>query len=84
MAENFEVKVGQVWADNDPRTTGRRFEIVEVGDGWAKGKVLSVERNVSKKMVGRTTREIALRRFRPTATGYRLVSNPDTGTAVAS
>jgi hypothetical protein len=80
----IEIVPGQVWADADPRSAGRRIEITEVGDGWAKGRILSVERNVSAKMVGRTTRKIALRRFKLNNRGYRLVSNPATGTSSAS
>jgi hypothetical protein len=83
MAE-FEVAVGQVWADADPRAAGRRFEIVEVADGYVRGKILSVERNVSQKKVGTMTRKMASNRFRSSSRGYRLVSNPATGTAVAS
>lgn len=80
----FEVQVGQVWADADPRSAGRTFEIVEVADGYARGKILSVERNVSAKMVGRTTRKMAVNRFAPANRGYKLVSNPATGTSAAS
>lgn len=84
MAEQFEVQVGQVWKDADPRAAGRTFQIVSVADGYARGKILTVERNVSEKMIGRTTRAIAVNRFRPANRGYRLVANPDTKTAVAS
>jgi hypothetical protein len=54
-----------------------------VGDGWARGEIISVERNVSQKVVGRTTRKISFKRFRPHNRGYRLMANPDTGTSVA-
>lgn len=84
MAEEFQVAVGQVWKDADPRAAGRTFEIVSVTDGYVRGKILSVERNVSEKMIGRTTRKMAVNRFRPANRGYRLVRNPETGTAVAS
>lgn len=80
----MEVALGQVWADSDPRSAGRRIEIIEIGDGWAKGRIVAVERNVSANVVGRTTRKIALRRFRPNNRGYRLVSDPATGTQAVS
>lgn len=72
------VAIGQVWADADPRSAGRRIEITEIGDSWAKGRILATERNVSDAMVGRTTRKISLKRFRAHHRGYRLVSSPDT------
>jgi hypothetical protein len=84
MTESIEVRVGQIWADNDPRSSGRRFRIIEVGDGWARGEILSVQRNVSQHLVGRQTRQLNLNRFRAVRRGYRLVENPVTGTTVSS
>jgi hypothetical protein len=82
MSEGVQVSVGQIWADADPRSAGRKIRITEVGDGWARGEIISVERNVSQKVVGRTTRKISFKRFRPHNRGYRLMANPDTGTSV--
>lgn len=56
----------QIWEDNDPRQTGARRRIKIIG---IKGVKVVVE-NVK---TGRIT-EISLTRFRPTATGYKLVS----------
>lgn len=57
------VKVGQVWADNDKRSRGRRVTVLEVGDEKA-----LVTTGVTKTW-------IRLTRFRPNSTGYRLVSD---------
>lgn len=84
MVDSIEVIPGQVWADADPRSAGRRIVITEIGNGWARGRVLSVERNVSEKQVGRTTRKIALTRFKPHNRGYRLVSTPDIGSSATA
>lgn len=82
---SIAIVIGQVWEDDDPRSQGRRIEIIEVDapGGRARGRVLSVGRNVSESQVGRRTRWISFRRFRPGNRGYRLVENPATGTRVA-
>ncbi|WP_280465636.1 hypothetical protein [Nocardia brasiliensis] len=59
------VKPGQVWADNDPRSTGRLVTILEVGETHATVKSTTLKR-VTK---------IRLDRFKPTRTGYRLVTD---------
>ena len=77
-----EVRVGQVWADNDKRHPGRYVQIAElpsqlyysVGDGYRVAVCRLVVRRSDGawEPTGRVTR-IRLDRFRPTATGYRLV-----------
>lgn len=65
-----QVKVGQVWEDNDSRLGAgahrRSFKVLEIiGE-----RALVVTLNgVSRKT------KIKLDRFRPTATGYRLVQD---------
>ncbi len=62
------VEVGQVWADNDWRSTGRTVMVMEVqGD-----KAICAVAWPGHKVRKRTT--IALRRFRPSSTGYRLLA----------
>lgn len=67
--DKIEVKVGQVWEDWDIRTRDsgprRRLKILEIKDGRA--TVQHPSGNGSKT-------KIRLDRFRPTATGYKLVS----------
>jgi len=65
-----EVRVGQIWADNDKRSRGRKVRVVEVGETHA-----TVEEVVTG-WTGRPPRRTRIRldRFRPTSTGYRLVS----------
>jgi hypothetical protein len=60
-----EVRPGQVWADNDWRAHGRTVLVLAVDETHA-----TVQ---SPSGRGRKTR-IRLDRFRPTSTGYRLVS----------
>jgi hypothetical protein len=82
MSEGVQVAVGQIWEDDDPRSSGRRIEITEVEEGRVRGRVIKVARNVSEEQVGRRTRWISVKRFRPGNRGYRLVENPATGTRV--
>lgn len=69
-----EVKVGQVWADNDARARGRTLEVLEVGENHAVCKVLTPARFANVSTTGRTVR-IMLRRFKPNSTGYRLLED---------
>ncbi|MGW4467489.1 DUF6354 family protein [Micromonospora sp. NPDC004704] len=64
------VAVGQVWADNDRRSAGRKVRIIHVTESHA------VVGPADPKARGRATR-IRLDRFRPTTTGYRLLTNAD-------
>lgn len=61
-----DIRVGQVWKDNDKRSAGRRVRVVEVNFTHA------VVQDPSGR--GRRT-EIRLDRFKPTSTGYRLVED---------
>lgn len=68
--DTVEVKVGQVWEDNDPRqkkegVAVRRIKVLEIVDGKALCQHPSG--------LGRKTK-IRLDRFRPTASGYKLIS----------
>lgn len=68
--EKIEVKVGQTWEDNDPRSKAqgilpRRIKVLEISDGKALCQHPSG--------LGRKTK-IRLDRFRPTASGYKFVS----------
>jgi len=80
------VRPGQVWADNDKRTSsdprGQRYIYVHsVGhDGRA-----TCEAWYGDECGNSRTVRIRLDRFRPTATGYRLVTDvPATDTAEES
>lgn len=78
MAISNAVQVGQMWADNDSRAKGRTIQIRKIEppiaickivtnrDGWDK------ETWKTKSMVGREVK-IKLRRFTPTASGYKLL-----------
>jgi hypothetical protein len=77
------VKVGQVWADNDWRNEGRTLRVESVDETHATCTVLTnstaaqerLDRGQSWDIDTRgKSRRILLRRFRPTSTGYRLVS----------
>jgi hypothetical protein len=77
MPKNTEpptVRVNSVWADNDKRCEGRRVRVVEIDATHA--TVVPVD---IRARYARRTR-IRLDRFRPTSTGYRLVSDaPEEG-----
>lgn len=77
----IEVKPGQVWADNDWRSAGRTLEVEEVWQAkyskhrYATCKVLTARDGANASSVGKRVR-IRLDRFKPTSTGYRLVTEP--------
>lgn len=74
MSDTAPVEIGQVWEDTDWRMHGRRIriEIINKNRGVALVRVVSNGESMSRS-VGRTTR-IRLDRFKPTSTGYRLVT----------
>lgn len=75
MGERPEVRPGQVWADNDPRSAGRTLQVVAVGKNSARCVVLTPVTGGATG-AGRTTM-IALDRFRPVSNGYRLIRDVD-------
>ena len=86
-----EVRVGQVWADNDVRSEGRTLRVVSIVGDKARCEVVTNSHGVQRRLDnpaldwyqprdrrGQNT-SIALRRFKPTKTGYRLVKDVDGG-----
>lgn len=71
-ADEVGVFIDQVWADNDPRSEGRRLKIVAFDGGDPTTHVLA------ERMDKRSQRQfcIAIRRLRPNSTGYYYVSGP--------
>jgi hypothetical protein len=67
MKDLPDVKLGQVWADNDKRAKGRRVLVVGLDATHATC-------SNHPQDFGRRYR-IRLDRFRPTSTGYRLESD---------
>lgn len=72
------LRVGQVWADNDPRVREfhgkeRHLKIVDV---YPNGALCEVVQHGNEKQIGRRT-VILAKRFRPTKTGYRLLQDSD-------
>jgi len=90
MAEPIQVRAGQVWADNDKRARGRELVVLRVERsrrkvGWARDDLGPYEDVAvcrvtaspgSPARIGRVY-AIAVRRMKPTSTGYRLVREPD-------
>jgi hypothetical protein len=64
-----QVRPGQVWADNDKRAEGRTLRVDAVFGATARLYGNSDRRG---KRV-----QVAVRRMRPTSSGYRLVSEPE-------
>jgi hypothetical protein len=75
MSNESKVRPGQVWADMDSRSSGRTVRVVEVDATHAVVETASNGPRVYARL-GRRYR-IRLDRFRPTGTGYRLVSEED-------
>jgi hypothetical protein len=87
--EPIPVRVGQVWADNDKRSTGRHVRVVEVREKHAvvelvaqRGRAWSGLRSgeAQRAKPGRRTM-IRLERFKPNSTGYRLIEDASDGAA---
>lgn len=81
MKTQQQVVPGQIWADNDKRVEGRQIRVDSIDGRFANCTVTQdaapnpktrVERPAGHTNVGKTTR-IALERFKPTSTGYRLI-----------
>lgn len=76
------VRPGQVWADNNRRAKGRTLRVERVTGGLVRCRVLT-NADTIQKLLDRgapnvrdqrgETISVALVRFRPTATGFRLV-----------
>ena len=70
-----DVKPGQVWADDDPRSAGRTLRVERIDGAKAICTILTnttgfdVATPWQRDMRGKTTR-ISLARFKPTSTGY--------------
>lgn len=85
MSNEQIVKPGQVWADNDKRMVGRTLRVDAItssvfttGDGLEADVPYAVCTVLTNRdgHRGKPGRQVAIRlaRFRPTANGYRLVS----------
>jgi hypothetical protein len=84
-----QVRPGQVWADNDKRAEGRTLRVDAVFGATALCTVLTNSNNVQRTLDTGTARlygnsdrrgkrvQVAVRRMRPTSSGYRLVSEPE-------
>lgn len=74
MGEKPDVRPGQIWADNDPRSKGRTLRVIAVGRNSARCTVLTAAEDGPANTVGKT-RMISLDRFRPVSNGYRLIED---------
>lgn len=75
MAE--QVEVGQVWADNDWRSEGRRVKVIAIEGTHAIVELVAVGRGQFVGSIGRRSR-IRLDRMKPNSTGYRLTTEETT------
>lgn len=71
-----DVRPGQIWANNDKRSAGRKVRIVAIDEQPDPRKPGSTGYAVVEQVTGRRTR-IRLDRFRPTTTGYRLIQDTE-------
>jgi hypothetical protein len=67
--QSVKVESGQIWADCDKRSEGRKVRVVACTVGYAYVLPASVGHG--------TATRIQLDRMRPTPNGYRLVTNAD-------
>lgn len=68
------IRPGQIWADKDPRMTGRTFRVVSISQDRVLVKTLTVGRDSIGRSVGKTT-IISRGRLRPTSRGYDLIKD---------
>lgn len=71
------VRVGQIWQDCDRRSPGRYLRVIDLDAGRAVVRQIAynpVDR-IAAELPGCRPTRIRLDRFRPTATGYRLVED---------
>lgn len=76
-SETPDVRPGQVWADNDPRLRAEkavRHVTVQEVVTELQGTRLAIPYAIVRSESGRRS-TIRLSRFRPTSSGYRLVSD---------
>ncbi len=72
---DIEVKVGQVWADNDKRSAGRHVKVIGIEPVYKQAVVRPAAPD--GRLIGARVTRIRLTRFRPTSNGYRLVKDVD-------
>jgi hypothetical protein len=72
-----DVRVGQVWQDNDPRENGRYLRIIDVDASRATVRRVAYNETdgIAADLPGVRATRIRLDRFRPTSAGYRLVQD---------
>lgn len=63
-----DVRVGDVWRDNDPRQqqAERELHVLELLPDGARCRVFKAGKDMNRVV------NVALRRFKPTSSGYRL------------
>lgn len=88
-----DVRPGQIWTDNDPRSTGRTIRVERIFRDQALCTILTNGDGVQRRLDrgdslvrdrrGKQT-SISLVRFCPTSTGYRLVADAPQDTTEGS
>lgn len=68
------IRPQQVWEDADPRSKGRTIRVNSIDGRYAQCEVLTGNGGIKPK---RKSARILLDRLHPTATGYRLIENPE-------
>lgn len=81
MKELPDVRPGQVWADNDWRSKGREITVLKVTDrGGGPYALVEVTKEADSSVMRPAKKRqtlIAVRRFVPNSTGYRLIQDAD-------
>lgn len=67
-----EIRVGQTWADNDPRSKGRTIKVTALDLDTSKAICKTLTRPGGEVPEGRLFGRIHVDRLHPTGTGYRL------------
>lgn len=78
LTNPYQVAVGQIWEDADPRMGGRQIQVYAISGLYA--ECYQVVKGITQLAAGEDARyrngkprRIRLDRFRPNSTGYRLI-----------
>jgi hypothetical protein len=71
-----EVKVGQIWKDNDKRVANRFVVITGISDEVDQAYAICRPCDTEGQLLTKRETRIRLYRFRPTSTGYIIFKQP--------
>lgn len=71
----MDVRIGQIWADNDKRSEGRHLLVVGQTLKGTRFYAICQTCLADGQVISQRVTSIKMNRFKPTSTGYRLVKD---------